>query len=91
MMNPIEDFSAFAKKLGGNIQKLGLKLRKYHFGGDEMSIEKHLEALKAKHEALDLEIEQEANRPLPDQVLISNLKKQKLKLKEEIEQITAAE
>ena len=56
-----------------------------------MSIEKHLEALKAKHEALDLEIEQEANRPLPDQVLISNLKKQKLKLKEEREQITAAE
>ena len=56
-----------------------------------MSIEKNLEELKAKHEALDIEIEQEGNRPLPDQTLISTLKKQKLKIKEEIEQITAKE
>ncbi len=56
-----------------------------------MSIVKHLEALKAKHEALDFEIEQESNRPLPDQSLISNLKKQKLKIKEEMEEISAQE
>lgn len=50
-------------------------------------IEKHLEALKAKHTALDTQIEEEMARPKPDEVVISGLKKQKLKIKEEIEEI----
>ncbi len=45
----------------------------------------HLQALKAKHAALDDEIAKEMARPLPDETAISNLKRQKLKLKEEIE------
>ena len=45
----------------------------------------HLQALKAKHAALDEEIAKEMARPLPDETTISSLKRQKLKLKEEIE------
>lgn len=45
----------------------------------------HLTALKAKHAALDDAIKAEMARPLPDEAAISNLKRQKLKLKEEIE------
>lgn len=56
-----------------------------------MSIEKHLLALKAKHESLDLAIEEENARPLPDQTKISDLKKKKLAIKEEMEQITSAQ
>ncbi|MCQ2965452.1 MAG: YdcH family protein [Alphaproteobacteria bacterium] len=45
----------------------------------------HLQSLKQKHAALDVEIEKEMARPLPDETKISSLKRQKLKLKEEIE------
>ena len=45
----------------------------------------HLQALKAKHAALDEEIAKEMSRPLPDETKVSSLKRQKLKLKEEIE------
>lgn len=48
----------------------------------------HLQALRAKHAALDEEITKEMARPLPDETAISNLKRQKLKIKEEIESET---
>ncbi|MBO4520299.1 MAG: YdcH family protein [Alphaproteobacteria bacterium] len=48
----------------------------------------HLQALRAKHAALDEEIAKEMARPLPDETTISSLKRQKLKLKEEIESET---
>lgn len=55
-------------------------------GGICMSNETtHLQALKAKHAALDEEITKEMSRPLPDETLLSTLKRQKLKIKEEIE------
>ncbi len=44
----------------------------------------HLQALKAKHAALDEEIAKEMARPLPDETVITSLKRQKLKIKEEI-------
>lgn len=50
-----------------------------------MTEKNHLQALKAKHAALDTAIREEMARPLPDDTAISNLKRQKLKLKEEIE------
>ena len=56
-----------------------------------MSIEKHLEALEAKHAALDVALEEESARPLPDQTKISELKRQKLKIKEEIAEIKGSE
>ena len=44
----------------------------------------HLSALQAKHAGLDRRIAEEEGRPLPDQAVLHELKKQKLKLKEEM-------
>ena len=44
----------------------------------------HVTALQAKHEGLERRIREELARPAPDTAMIQALKKQKLKLKEEI-------
>lgn len=44
----------------------------------------HLSALSAKHAVLDQRIIAESQRPLPDQILLAQLKKQKLRVKEEL-------
>jgi hypothetical protein len=44
----------------------------------------HLSALEAKHATIDQRIADESHRPLPDAHKLADLKKQKLKLKEEI-------
>ncbi len=44
----------------------------------------HISALTAKHTQLDKRIAAETQRPLPDQMLLAQLKKQKLRVKEEI-------
>ena len=44
----------------------------------------HQTALETKHATLDRRIAEETVRPQPDTVLIAELKKQKLRLKEEI-------
>jgi hypothetical protein len=44
----------------------------------------HQTALQGKHATLDRRIAEEEHRPLPDAVTLAALKKQKLKLKEEI-------
>jgi hypothetical protein len=44
----------------------------------------HHVALNAKHTDLDHRIAAESQRPLPDQMLIAQLKKQKLRVKEEL-------
>lgn len=44
----------------------------------------HLSALEAKHATLDRRIVDESHRPLPDQMIIADLKRQKLKVKEQI-------
>jgi len=43
-----------------------------------------IESLRAKHSRLEIEIDQEAHRPLPDTVQIAALKREKLRIKEEI-------
>ncbi len=50
-----------------------------------MSLESHLQQLKRKHEALDARIATEQRRPGSDDIEVKTLKKQKLKLKEQIE------
>ena len=52
-----------------------------------MAIEQRLRELDARHRDLDLIIEEEARRPAADLVRLSAMKRQKLKLKEEIEVI----
>lgn len=44
----------------------------------------HLETLNARHARLDGMIADEMHRPLPDNARISKLKREKLRLKEEI-------
>lgn len=44
----------------------------------------HIAALEAKHAGLDARIAEEIRRPMPDTVVLAALKKQKLRLKEEI-------
>lgn len=44
----------------------------------------HLSALEAKHATLEQRIDAETHRPLPDTAVLAQLKKQKLRVKEEI-------
>lgn len=44
----------------------------------------HISALEAKHAVLERQIIAESHRPLPDSATLAALKKQKLRLKEEI-------
>ena len=49
-----------------------------------MSAEERIEALKSKHQSLEAAIDEENSRPYPDEFHISSLKKQKLRIKDEI-------
>ena len=53
-----------------------------------MPLQEHVESLRSKHARLEALIEDEMHRPLPDQTTIARLKKEKLRLKEEIERST---
>jgi len=44
----------------------------------------HLNALQSKHAGIDARLREEMARPVPDAAMVQQLKKQKLKLKEEI-------
>jgi len=52
-----------------------------------MSVMEHLDSLKAKHLDLEQLIEQEEARPRPDETKINELKRQKLRIKDEIAQL----
>lgn len=54
-----------------------------------MSLDGHLDALKRKHGALENQIDDMQARPAPDETIISRLKREKLRLKEEIEKLQA--
>jgi len=49
-----------------------------------MSLQDRIEALKAKHHALEEALETEISRPRPDAAEIAKIKKQKLQIKDEI-------
>ena len=44
----------------------------------------HFSALEAKHASLDQRISEEEHRPAPDQGVIADLKRRKLRVKEEM-------
>lgn len=54
-----------------------------------MSLSSHLTELKKKHEHLSTEVEEAQRAPGIDGLHLSQLKKQKLKIKEEIERLSA--
>lgn len=52
-----------------------------------MNIQAHLEQLQARHEELETKIHIESHYPQKNDLLIHQLKKEKLQLREEIEKI----
>ncbi len=52
-----------------------------------MAVSAHLESLQARHGELDDKIHRELQSPLPDQMRVAALKKQKLQIKDTIAQI----
>jgi hypothetical protein len=55
-----------------------------------MSLQSRLDSLKARHAELESRIEEENQRPRPDDDAIGRLKREKLHLKEEIERLRTA-
>ena len=53
-----------------------------------MSLSSHLQELRKKHENLSQEVEVAQRSPAFDDIQLTALKKQKLKLKEEIERLS---
>ena len=54
-----------------------------------MSLDSHLSELRKKHETLSGKIEIEQRSPGSNDLTVADLKKEKLRLKEEIERISA--
>jgi hypothetical protein len=54
-----------------------------------MAIEARIRELDSRHETLDRAIQDEANRPAADELRLRELKRRKLKLKEELEHLRA--
>lgn len=54
-----------------------------------MNLEAHTATLNARHAEIENAIETEEHRPNPDTMRLMQLKRQKLKLKEEITRISA--
>lgn len=45
----------------------------------------HVSALQLKHAGIERRIEEEMSRPMPDIAVVQSLKKQKLRIKEQLE------
>ncbi len=52
-----------------------------------MALESHLVELSAKHRKIDKALHEELQHPAADPLKITDLKKQKLRLKEEMERV----
>ena len=53
-----------------------------------MSLNSHIQELRRKHEHLSQQVEQAQRAPGSSQIAIAELKKQKLRLKEEIQRLS---
>ena len=47
----------------------------------------HVSALQLKHAGIERQIQEEMSRPMPDLATVQNLKKRKLRIKEELAHI----
>lgn len=54
-----------------------------------MSVGAHLTELRKKHQALETQVEDAHRSPSTDDLMIRSLKKEKLRLKEEIQRLEA--
>ncbi|MGQ9369658.1 YdcH family protein [Azospirillum sp. ST 5-10] len=55
-----------------------------------MACEDRIESLRMRHRALELELKRESLRPHPDDAILAKIKKQKLRLKDEITRLARA-
>ena len=49
-----------------------------------MSLNDRIETLRARHQSLELALQEEIHRPIPNDETIHDIKRQKLKIKDEI-------
>lgn len=70
--------------------------RAYYKGGiyleqedRKMSLQDHIQSLKQKHATLEAQLEEEENRLHPNDLTISELKRQKLRIKDELMRVEA--
>jgi hypothetical protein len=56
---------------------------------DDMALSSHLQELRKKHQSLSEQVEAAQRSPSTDDLEITDLKKQKLRLKEEIQRLSA--
>ncbi len=56
-----------------------------------MSLQSRLESLKTRHAGLDSKIADEDQRPRPDTGMLSKLKLEKLRVKEEMDRLRTAQ
>lgn len=54
-----------------------------------MSVEEHIDSLRSKHASLETAIDQENMRPHPDELKLQELKREKLRIKDEISGLNA--
>jgi hypothetical protein len=52
-----------------------------------MSLQDRIESLRARHHSLELALQEEIHRPMPNEDVIHDIKRQKLKIKDEIQQL----
>ncbi|MFC7333349.1 YdcH family protein [Rhodocista pekingensis] len=55
-----------------------------------MSMVERVESLKVKHRTLETLLRHETQRPLPDPAIVTRLKREKLRIKDEIARIAPA-
>jgi hypothetical protein len=52
--------------------------------GEAMPLQDRIETLRTRHRSLEEQIDQEVSRPLPNLDMVGDLKRQKLRIKDEI-------
>ncbi len=55
-----------------------------------MGYDARIASLTAKHRDLEVVLETEARRPVPDEAMIADLKRQKLRIKDELQRMSHA-
>jgi hypothetical protein len=55
-----------------------------------MTMQDYVESLRSKHAHLERQIDDEMHRPLPDQSVLSRLKREKLRLKDQMARLDDA-
>jgi hypothetical protein len=56
-----------------------------------MTMQDYVESLRSKHAHLERQIDDEMHRPLPDQFVLTRLKREKLRIKDEMARLNGAE